>query len=88
MILEQEKLLSMSDQVIGGRLISNLRNSAVLEPPPDLWVSVSSRVVRLEGCVSLPAEKGMIEDIVRFTEGVLAVENALRILPRSARRSS
>ncbi|MDC4206382.1 MAG: BON domain-containing protein [Candidatus Manganitrophus sp.] len=49
---------------------------------------VSAGVVRLEGSVLLLAEKAMIEDAVRFTEGVLAVENALRIVPCSARRSA
>lgn len=88
MILEQEKLLSADDQKIGGRVLSNLGNSAVLELRPDLRISVSAGVVRLDGAVSFPAEKAMIEDVVRFTEGVLAVENALRILPCSARRSS
>ncbi len=88
MILEQEKLLSADDQKIGGRVLSNLGNSAVLEQRTDLRISVSAGVVRLEGSVSFPAEKAMIEDVVRFTEGVLAVENALRILPCSARRSS
>lgn len=87
MILEQEKLLSADDQKIGGRVLSNLGNSAVLELRPDLRISVSAGVVRLDGAVSFPAEKAMIEDVVRFTEGVLAVENALRILPCSARRS-
>jgi len=88
MILEQEKPLSITDQEVGGRILSNLKNNAVLERPPDLRISVSAGVVRLEGVVSFPAEKGMIEDIVRFTEGVSAVENALRILPCSVRRSS
>lgn len=88
MFLEQEKLLSKYDQEIGRRIWSNLRNSAVLEVRFDLRISVSAGVARLEGRVSFPAEKEMIEEIVRFTEGVVAVENALRILSCSARRSS
>lgn len=87
MILEQEKLLSIEDQALGARVLSNLGRSAVVESPPDLRISVCWGVVRLEGHVFLPAEKTMIEDVVRFTEGVLAVENALRVHPCGARRS-
>jgi osmotically-inducible protein OsmY len=87
MILEKERRLSVDDQRIGSRLLRDLRNSAVLESPSDLHISVSAGVVRREGSVSLPAEKAMIEDLVRFTVGVLAVENALRIVPCAARRS-
>lgn len=88
MIPESASLLSTDDQEIGARVLNNLRRSAVVESPPDLRVSVSAGVLRLEGRVFLPAEKAMIEEIGRFTEGVLAVENALRIVPCAARRSA
>lgn len=88
MIPEKEARLSRHDQEIGARILSNLRSSAVLESSSGFRIAVSSGVVRLEGRVFLPAEKAMIEEVVRFTEGVLAVENALRIVPCSARRSS
>ncbi|TAK06323.1 MAG: BON domain-containing protein [Candidatus Manganitrophaceae bacterium] len=87
MILEQEALLTTEDREIGARVVKNLRSNAVLPSPPDLRIVVASGVVRLEGCVSFPAEKALIEEIVRFTPGVLAVENALRLLPCSSRRS-
>lgn len=85
---KKEGLLSTDDREIGGRVLNNLKRSAVTEFPPDLRIVVSAGVVRLEGSVSLLAEKAMIEDAVRFTEGVLAVENALRIVSCSARRSA
>lgn len=85
---KKERRLSTKDQEIGGRVLNSLKRSAVTEFPPDLRIAVSAGVVRLEGSVSLLAEKAMIEDAVRFTEGVLAVENALRIVPCSARRSA
>lgn len=88
MIRRQEKFLPMQDQQIGAQILDHLRRSAVLEFPPDLRIAVSSGVVRLEGRVSIPAEKAMIEEIVRFTPGVRAVENALRISSCSSRRSS
>lgn len=87
MILEKEALLTKQDREIGSRVLSNLKYNAVLESPPDLRITVSSGVVRLEGCVSFAAEKAMIEEVVRFTQGVLAVENALRLPPCSSRRS-
>jgi osmotically-inducible protein OsmY len=86
-ILRRMKSLSIDDQAVSARVLNNLRRSAVVESPPDLRISVSAGVVRLEGSVFLPAEKAVIEELVRLTEGVLAVENALRILPCSARRS-
>lgn len=88
MILEKKEALPLHDQEIGARILKSLKRSAVTEFPPDLRIVVSAGVVRLEGSVSLLAEKAMIEDAVRFTEGVLAVENALGIVPCSARRSS
>lgn len=88
MTLKKEGLLSTHDQEIRARILNGLKRSAVIEFPPDLRIVVSAGVVRLEGSVLLLAEKAMIEDAVRFTEGVLAVENALRIVPRSARRSA
>lgn len=87
MILEQEKLLSTDDQALGGRVLTNLSRSAIIESPPDLRISICGGVVRLEGRVLLPAEKTMIEDVVRCTDGVLSVENALRVYPCAARRS-
>ncbi|WDT69278.1 MAG: BON domain-containing protein [Candidatus Manganitrophus sp.] len=88
MTLKKEGLLSTDDQEIRARILNSLKRSAVIEFPPDLRIVVSAGVVRLEGSVLLLAEKAMIEDAVRFTEGVLAVENALRIVPCSARRSA
>lgn len=88
MTLKKEGLLSTDNQEIRARILNILKRSAVIEFPPDLRIVVSAGVVRLEGSVLLLAEKAMIEDAVRFTEGVLAVENALRIVPCSARRSA
>ena len=88
MILEKAERLSIQDEEIGGRVLSNLKRSAVLAYPHDVRIAIHSGVVRLEGRVSFPAEKAMIGEIVGFTEGVLAVENALRILPCSERRPS
>ncbi|GEM_PF-7128531 len=88
MILKKETLLTKEDQELGARVRHNLQRNAVLEIPSDLRIAISSGVVRLEGTVSLPAEKAMIEEVVRFTEGVLAVENALRVRPCASRRSS
>lgn len=88
MILEKAGRLSTNDQEIRARILNSLKQSAVIDFPSDLRIVLSSGVVRLEGSVFLLAEKAMIEDAVRFTEGVLAVENALRIVPCAARRSA
>lgn len=88
MTLKKEGLLSTDDQEIRARILNSLKRSAVIEFPPDLRIVVSAGVVRLEGSVLLLAEKAMIEDAVRFTEGVLAVENALQIVSCSARRAA
>ena len=87
MILKKDLAAAASDRDLLARVWRNLKYSAVLECPPDLRIVASSGVVRLEGSVSLPAEKTMIEDIARMTEGVAAVENALRIIPASGRHA-
>ncbi|MBI3805236.1 MAG: BON domain-containing protein [Nitrospirae bacterium] len=69
-----------SDEQIRARVVQSLQRHAVIESPPHLRIVVREGVVRLEGSVSFPAEKAMIEEVVRLTEGVAAVENALRII--------
>lgn len=83
-----EGSLTPDDAALGVRVLENLKRSAVLEFPADLRMTLCAGVVRLEGAVTFPAEKAMIEEVVRFTEGVLAVENALHLLPCASRRSS
>lgn len=74
----------LQDQLLRERILDHLSKNVVLSPPVDLFIFVSSGAATLYGNVSTPAEKTMVDDIVRFTEGVRSLRNELKIAPIGA----
>ena len=85
---EKETFLSAEERALRERIVRNLRSHAVIDLPASIRVGIEGGVVHLSGQVSMQAEKQMVEEIVRFTAGVAAVDNRIEIAPCAGRKGS
>lgn len=82
-IAEKETAASVEERALGEKIIRDLKASAVVDSDTSVEIAVKAGVVHLYGTVLMQAEKQLLEEIVRATEGVASVRNYLEILPCS-----
>lgn len=85
---EKETSLSGEARALRERIVRNLESHAVIDLPPSIRIGIEGGVVHLSGRVVMQAEKQMVEEIVRFTAGVVAVDNRIEIAPCAGRRGT
>lgn len=85
-VAEKETFSSEKDHELGRRIIENLKSNVVADLPTRLEIRVAAGAVHLYGKVLMQAEKQMVEEIVRLTNGVCSVVNHLDITPCAGKR--